>query len=236
VAAILDSSVGAFVAELRPTTTANRCGSTKLKATGRKAKAKLGCYGRATRRGVDVDDNCLMRANTRFAATFTAAERSQRCLTTHDAGDVEGKVDDLVDRVVAAVPPEATTTTSSTTTSSSTTSTSTSTTSTTLVVCGDGIVEGNEQCDTNTCGPTTGCFPAGSPHECQCCTLPGEYGRLTGLNEALCCDGASAEPAGPEAYFCPTCGSSYPTCGGVCGPLAVCIGGTTVGGCFCITL
>jgi hypothetical protein len=52
VAAVIDSSVGAFVAALRPTTAANRCAGKKLNATGKKVKTKLGCHGNACRKGV----------------------------------------------------------------------------------------------------------------------------------------------------------------------------------------
>jgi len=69
-----------------------------------------------------------------------------------------------------------------------------------------------------------GCFPAGDPDECKCCTAPGETGLIGGtvLNE--CCDGQSPQPGGPGAYFCPgTCSlTPFPTCGGNCQPGRVC--------------
>src|SRR6185369_8476563 len=100
----IDSSVGAFVAGLRPTTAANRCAGSKLKATGKKAKAKLGCHATATRKGVAVDPQCLAKAEARFASTFSATEAHGPCLTTGDAGAIESGVDDLVNDVVAALP------------------------------------------------------------------------------------------------------------------------------------
>lgn len=113
---LLDSSVAAFVAALRPATTRSRCAAAKLAATGKKVKTKLGCQARAAGRG----PACLTQAEAHFAAAFAKAERRPPCLTTGDAADVEELVDDLVDDVVVALPPAATTTTTSTTTTSTT--------------------------------------------------------------------------------------------------------------------
>jgi hypothetical protein len=219
--AILDSNVGAFVAALRPTTTADRCAALKLSATGKKARAKLGCYGKAARRGYVVDAGCLAKAEAHFVAVFASAESRGGCLTTSDAGDIEAQVDDLVAHVVAVVPTQPSTTTS-TTTSSSTSTTGTP-------VCGNGIREGTEQCDTTTdqafCGDRFGCFPAGSPRECQCCTPAGGVSQWT-FNPDLdvCCEGLPPEPAGPGHYVCPgTCTlGTFPTCGGSCAYPNVC--------------
>src|SRR5262245_22231061 len=65
---LLDSSVGAFVAALRPVADANRCAAAKLKASGKKAKTKLACHAKATARGLAVDPTCLTKAEGRFAA------------------------------------------------------------------------------------------------------------------------------------------------------------------------
>jgi hypothetical protein len=213
---MIDSSVGAFVAALRPTTSANRCAGVKLNATGKKVTTRLGCHGKATRKGAAVDPQCLAKADARFSATFTGAEAHGPCLTNGDAGDIEDQVDDLVNDVVAALP-----------------SGSGTTTTTTLgAVCGNGIVEGNEQCDTNpepicVSSGRSGCFPAGNPEECNCCTTPGETGLIDvgGTVPNECCDGQTPQPAGPGAYFCPgTCGTMpFPTCGGSCQPGRTCV-------------
>jgi hypothetical protein len=233
VGALLDSAVSAFVSALRPATTANRCAAIKLKATGKKAKTKLGCHGKAARRGVAVDPSCLAKAEARFAALFAAADGDPTCFTTNDAGAIETRVDQLVADVVTALPTEPGTTTSTTTASTSTTGTP---------VCGNGIREGSEQCDTTAdpefCFDRTGCFPAGSPQQCECCTMPGQTSQLT-FNPDLdvCCDGSSPEPGGPNHYLCPgTCNSSqFPTCGGSCDVTTVCaaviLNGMSVCGC-----
>lgn len=196
----IDSSVGAFVAELRPTVSANRCAGIKLKATGKKAKTKLGCHAKATRKGVAVDPQCLAKAEARFASTFSSAEAHGPCLTTGDAGGIESGVDDLVNDVVASLASGSGTT------------------------CGNGVVEGSEQCDTTPqgiciAGGRSGCFPSGNPNECKCCTVPGETGQVDpgGTNE--CCDGSLPQPAGPGAYMCQssTSTTTTTTLGPVCG-------------------
>src|SRR5262249_45673323 len=172
ITALMDSTIGAFVAALRPTPPANRCAGVKLKATGKKVKAKLGCWGKAVRKGIGVDSQCLAKAEARFASSFASAEASGSCLTTGDAGDIETDVDHLVNQVVAALPfnPLITTTTSSTTT-------------TIVAVCGNAVVEGSEQCDgaadpSCAAGGRSGCFPSGGPKQCKCCTLPGEVAQI----------------------------------------------------------
>lgn len=223
----IDSSVGAFAAALRPTASANRCAGFKLKATGKKVKKKLGCHGKATRKGVAVDSECLAKAEAHFSSSFADAEAHGPCLTTGDAGGIEDQVDQLVNDVVAALPSGGGTTT------------------TTLgAVCGNGVREGSEQCDTNPepiCQSSgrSGCFPAGDADECKCCTAPGETGLIDvgGQVPNECCDGQGPQPAGPGAYFCPgTCtSSSFPACGGSCEPGKVCapvrFGGVDLCGC-----
>src|SRR6185369_12935588 len=230
IAAILDSSVDPLATALRPTTTASRCAATKLKAAGKKAKTKLGCNAKAMRTGVALDPQCLAKAETRFASTFSSAEAQAQCLTTNDADGIESQVDDVVSQLVAALPSNTTTTTVP------------------GAVCGNGVVEGSEQCDTNPqticiASGRSGCFPSGNANECRCCTMPGETGQVDvgGTNE--CCDGSLPQPAGPGAFVCqgtsttvlgtttttttnPTCLGDGERCGGAqpcCGP-DVCAG------------
>ena len=227
IAAMIDSSVGAFVAALRPVTPASRCAGAKLAASAKKVKTKLGCHGKASRKGVAVAPQCLAKAEARFSAAFSAAEAHGPCLTHGDAAAIEERADDLVNDVVAALPPGSGTTT------------------TTLApVCGNGIVEGGEQCDTApqpicVSSGRSGCFPAGNAEACKCCTAPGETGLIDvgGNVPNECCDGQGPQPAGPGAYFCPgTCGTSaFPTCGGTCESGRTCVpltfGGVDLCGC-----
>src|SRR5262245_22759004 len=130
--ALVGSSVGAFVGALRPVADANRCAAAKLKAAGKKAKTKLGCHAKAAKQGGLVDPGCLAKAEERFTAAFGKAEGKPPCLTSGDAAAVEDSVDGLVDDAVSALPPATTTTT---------------TTTTLPTACGNGVIEGDEQCD-----------------------------------------------------------------------------------------
>jgi hypothetical protein len=191
IAAILDSSVDALATALRPTTTANRCAATKLKAAGKKAKTKVGCHAKATRKGVAVDPQCLAKAEARFASGFSSAEAHGPCLTTDDAAGIESRVDDLMSQLVAALP------------------SSTTTTTVPVPVCGNGVVEGSEQCDTNpepicVASGRSGCFPPPGDvlPQCECCTTPGETAQVDPSGGNACCDGSLPQPAGPGAYTC----------------------------------
>ena len=205
---------------LRPVATASHCAALKLKAAGKKAKSKLACHGKTMRNGLAVDPSCLAKAETRFTADFAKAEAHPPCLTTSDAAAIESEVDDLVDEVVTALPSVTTSTTPGTTT-----------TTTLAGVCGDGVRDPDEQCDTSTqpeCADTgrSGCIPPGGPHECVCCTMPGGTGlRGMGSLSDFCCNGSNAEIISPLIYFCPgTCGrSEFPSCGGSCQVGAVCL-------------
>jgi len=209
---LVDSSVAAFVAALRPVSTANRCAGTKLKATGKKAQTKLGCHAKATGRGVTVDPACLARAKARFAAAFTKAEARPPCLTTGDAASGETLVDDLVDGAVAGIP--------SVTTSTTTTTTTTTTTATMPPVCGNNVAEGDEACDgtdLGTCSDCPGCNSCGSPDgawPCTCCIPPGGGIFVPFPVEFPCCDGGTCTMAGPPSqcvcapFHCPI----FPIC------------------------
>jgi hypothetical protein len=206
--ALLDSSMGAFVAALRPVSDANRCAAAKLKATGKKSKTKLGCHAKAVKQGGTVDPACLSKAEARFVAAFAKAEARPPCLTTGDSVEVEDLVDDLVDGAVAGSP--------------------TTTTSTTLgPVCGDGVLDpATESCDgadfASFCDSgRTGCVPPGNPNECTCCLPPGVSSQI----QYLCCDGQpSFFDVSLQSWTCPTCeGSTFPQCGGNCRPGNGCV-------------
>jgi hypothetical protein len=131
--ALLGSSVGAFVAALRPGSSlgafvaANRCAGAKLKATGKKAKAKLACHAKATGRGLAVDPGCLAKAEVRFTTAFAQAEARPPCLTTGDAATIESLLDALVAAAVVGSPPPGTTTTTNPPSVTTTTTTTTTT-------------------------------------------------------------------------------------------------------------
>lgn len=229
IAGILDSSVGAFVTALRPTTAANRCAAMKLKATGNKAKAKLLCYGKAMRGGGSVAADCLAKAEAHFASAFAAAEHSPTCLTTRDADDVESTVDDLVAEVVAAIPSEPPTTTPSSTT---TVTTGTTTTTTTCLADGTyGCHRGGQCCEPDLCEAT---IYLGSAQASFCASCVHDFdtgGNLTGgcVEDADCCTAGHkcfhcggfaglCAPAGPDG--CALAG--FPCCPPEFGPPTTC--------------
>jgi len=84
-------------------TPGQRCGSTKLKETGKKAYAKLLCEAAGAFRGTGADAACLSRAESKFGAKFDGAEARGGCATTHDKAQIEAKVDAFVDDVVTAL-------------------------------------------------------------------------------------------------------------------------------------
>ena len=82
------------------------CAVAKLKAVGRKASSKLGCYASAIRRGRAVDLGCLARAEAKFAASFAKAEAKGGCNVAGDADAVEQDVDTCASTIVADEPGE----------------------------------------------------------------------------------------------------------------------------------
>lgn len=209
IARMLDSSAGAFVSALRPITTANRCVAKKLRATANKAKAKLLCYGKATRGGSSVDTGCLTNAETQFTAGFAAAEHSSLCVTTQDAYDVETVVDDFVGKVVAALPSDTTATTSTT---STTTSTSTATNPT--------CAEYGESCrfSVTCCAPYVCEDFLGLSHEASCQTCIDDFDPSSSVIVTGCTKAADCCTAGSKCVI--GCPIPY---GGFCMPSDACI-------------
>ena len=153
--------------------TASKCESARLKAAGKKASSKLGCYAKAATKEAAVDSapgGCLDKANGRFVKAF---DKVTGCTGDGQDGAVETRIDDecvgqqvVVDgggHVIGICP---------TTTTTTTTTTSTSTTTTTIL-CGNNSVDPGEQCDPpgSSCGGsavcqfdcTCPCDPSGCP-------------------------------------------------------------------------
>ena len=89
-------------------TPAQKCAQSKLKATGKKASAKLKCDQKAIASGVAVDAECLAKAEDKFLVAFQKAETKGECATVGDAAAVEGDVDTFVAATAAALPGGAT--------------------------------------------------------------------------------------------------------------------------------
>src|SRR5262249_12988687 len=100
-----------------------KCASSKLKAAGINAMAKLLCNAKAATKNIPVDTACTGKANTNLTKAFAKAEKKGGCVTTGDAGTVEPAVDALVAQVVSQLTTGGgpTTTTTSTTTAATTT-------------------------------------------------------------------------------------------------------------------
>jgi hypothetical protein len=144
-------------------TNPSKCEAARLKASGKKAAAKLKCYAKAALKNIPVDNSpggCLDKAGTKFTDKYN---KVTGCSTDGAAAAIEMLIDNecvnqqvTVDGMnhVTGICPTAVVTT---TTSSSTTTTSTSsTTSTTAPTCG-----GTQMChDVCTVGPA----------ECTSCT------------------------------------------------------------------
>jgi len=104
----LDDFVAAVAAALADggTDDGRRCAAAKLKATGKKASAKLGCHARAVGKVETVDAGCLGKAEAKFGSAFAGADGRYLCAAEGDADAIEtGQVDPLVADVVAAEPP-----------------------------------------------------------------------------------------------------------------------------------
>jgi hypothetical protein len=92
--------VFAFVAAGTGTASAtNKCAASKIKSAGKKAKCKLGVYGKAAGGTDPVDTEKLTKCETKFSQAFAKAEAKatkEPCSTTGDAQDIEDKVDAFV--------------------------------------------------------------------------------------------------------------------------------------------
>jgi predicted dienelactone hydrolase len=85
--------------------TATSCAIAKQKAAGKSAAGQLGCYAKATKKGVTVDLECLQKATDKFAGAFAKIEMKGQCVAPGFAAVLETMVDALVADVVIATPP-----------------------------------------------------------------------------------------------------------------------------------
>jgi hypothetical protein len=96
--------LAASMADAAPTP-AQRCSAAKMKATAKKATAKIKCHEKAMLKGVAVDPLCLAKAETKFTDAFARAELKGGCATVGDAAALEAEVDVFVGAVVGALTP-----------------------------------------------------------------------------------------------------------------------------------
>jgi hypothetical protein len=82
-----------------------RCAAAKQKAAGIKAKDKLVCWAKSTKKGASFDlGTCLSKAEAKFATLFAKAEHKGGCVTNGDGAAIENDVDNFVAGVVAQLP------------------------------------------------------------------------------------------------------------------------------------
>jgi hypothetical protein len=97
------------------------CLQAKLKASGKRASAKMSCWARAAARNDVLDESCVARAESRFDGAFAKAELRGDCARTGDAAAVAAAVDTCVQDVVDLLQPATTSTTTVIPSSTSTT-------------------------------------------------------------------------------------------------------------------
>jgi len=167
----------------------SRCEAARLRAAGRKAAAKLGCYAKAAARGIPVDSRCLTRGSATFATAFN---QLNGCTGDGQAAAIELLIDsecvdqlvtvDRTGRVTAICPTTATTTTAAPTTTTTTTTTTTSqaqttttatslTTTTTLASCGTSPQQCHDVCTVGApeCSSCSDCAAKVCAQNTNCC-------------------------------------------------------------------
>src|SRR5438128_5240265 len=130
--------------------TASKCEAARLKAAGKAASRKLGCYAKAARKGIPVDSaagGCLDKAHAKFVAAF---DKLTGCTGDGQADAIEAVIyaqcvgqpadsddDGNVSGLCPAIPP----------------------------ACGNGSVDNGEQCDLpgSSCGGSAVCHS-----DCTC--------------------------------------------------------------------
>ena len=228
VEATVDTCVSTLTGDVPGT---GRCPGAKLRAVGKTSRSQLRCLAAdALRPGTLVA--CRDKAASHLDVGLTKAGS---CATS---GSIQADLDSCQAQIAVATPLHADTTTSTSSTTSTSTSTTTSTstsTSTTLApVCGNGIVEGSEECDGAsppdcTIFGTGLCAPPGSPTECTCCSVGqcGGFGVTSPCCPGYACVGPIFAPGMPS-YCLPTCAQQADcpatnTCiAGLCEPVLPC--------------
>jgi hypothetical protein len=228
VEASVDTCVSTLTGDVPGT---GRCPGAKLRAVGKASRSQLRCLATdALRPGTLVA--CRDKAASHLAVGLTKAGS---CAT---ASSIQADLDSCQAQIAIATPLHADTTTSTSSTTSTststTTSTSTSTSTTPAPVCGNGIVEGNEECDgaappiCTFFNPEV-CAPPGSPQECTCCAV---YQCGSSDFSAPCCPGYACRgpfvQPGMPSYCLKTCAQqadcpATDTCiEGLCEPVLPC--------------
>jgi hypothetical protein len=99
---------------------AGKCEGAKVKAIAKDLAGQLGCYGKASGKGIPVDPTCLAKPTGAFPTAFQKASAKAACTGTNDA--VNATIGLCIPPIANALPPVA-------------------------VGCGNGIVDPGETCD-----------------------------------------------------------------------------------------
>jgi cysteine-rich repeat protein len=84
---------------------ADRCGSSKMKATGKYGQTLLKCHSLAARKNETVDPECLSKASGKLASSFDKAETVGGCVTSDDEGTVSSSLSTDADAIVLDLAP-----------------------------------------------------------------------------------------------------------------------------------
>lgn len=86
----------------RATAAPSKCLAAKVKAAGKKAAGKTGCYSKALQKDLPVDPICLEKAEAKFTAAFAKADtKNENCAALNDAAAVEATVDAFVNALLS---------------------------------------------------------------------------------------------------------------------------------------
>src|SRR5262245_48985317 len=132
---LVDEFVDAVVGALPDggTKSGGKCAASKRNASAKYASAELLCHAVAVSKAIDVDLECIEKAETAFEKAFAKAELKGGCATVGDVAALDETADDFVDAVVAQLTQASTSTTTTITSTTATTNTLPGTTTTTTM-------------------------------------------------------------------------------------------------------
>ncbi len=104
--ATMVESLVADVVNATPGGTFAKCAAAKQKTAGKTAAGKLGCYAKATKKGVAVDGGCLLKLDQKLTTTFRKEEGKTAggCGAFGIARSIGPRVDTFVANVVNGTP------------------------------------------------------------------------------------------------------------------------------------
>ena len=138
-------------------TPAEKCAAAKMKAVGKKCSARAKCYAKALSTSEAVSQDCLDSAEEKFVTAFTKAESGSDCLHANDVNSLELKLDQCLADVVGDIGCGNGVTEGDEQCDDGNLVDGDGCSSSCQYVCGDGVVVAGEQCDDGNLVPTDGC-------------------------------------------------------------------------------